>query len=655
MLEIWLLGQFSIRLSGNPVDIPARPAQSLLAYLVLNAGILHRRERLAGIFWPEASESNARTSLRHYLWRLRKELRDDGHKEEQYFNVDKISISFNPQSDFWVDALHLEKDIPNNNLSDSLIESLSLYGGELLPGFYENWVVLERERYRAIFEDRMHVLLDQLISSGHFREVLEWAERWIAFGQVPEPAYRALMVAYNALGDISSVASTYRRCNEALRLELGVKPSAVTRSIYQDLIEGKTSPSRPSVVGERGASGVLAVRTLLHRWEQRGENQLDLPSLAMVYACRSDLHFEPKEIALLIRSALHHGVEVAPWLQRAGSSEVVEGALRETLAAYPPSAVRMRVVEAARDMDDASHLDFLMEITAEEEASSVRSAAAVAAAQHGKLDQVVEILGNDIKEKDDPSALAALVAVADEVGLPDHFRDYPRLSVGLALAQRRWKRDRGLILNQVWRAALITGVVTAFFASLIPFYRRLLDVELYNTGLERFPLPGWILTSFLSGLFIGFIQGASSGFALGLADSLWRGKSKIKRLLLGAVSGLYYAFMWIIFSLTLLMEPTVEPELYIPIYILFGFYFGVGLSLVAPRLGTTVHRSDQIRRIFLAILFSVPGSMALIYLTYLDRIRPFWLSFLMEIIAITLGFGLSFTNSKLQKRFRKEA
>ena len=32
---------------GTPIDIPSRPVQSLLAYLVLNTGIAPRREKLA--------------------------------------------------------------------------------------------------------------------------------------------------------------------------------------------------------------------------------------------------------------------------------------------------------------------------------------------------------------------------------------------------------------------------------------------------------------------------------------------------------------------------------------------------------------------------------------------------------------------------------
>ncbi len=61
-------------MDGEPVEISSCPAQSLLAYLVLNAGTAQRREKLAGLFWPDSNESNARSNLHHALWRIRKAL-----------------------------------------------------------------------------------------------------------------------------------------------------------------------------------------------------------------------------------------------------------------------------------------------------------------------------------------------------------------------------------------------------------------------------------------------------------------------------------------------------------------------------------------------------------------------------------------------------
>jgi len=46
-LRIFLLGQFKLQAEDRLIELPSRPAQSLLAYLALNAGVTHRREKLA--------------------------------------------------------------------------------------------------------------------------------------------------------------------------------------------------------------------------------------------------------------------------------------------------------------------------------------------------------------------------------------------------------------------------------------------------------------------------------------------------------------------------------------------------------------------------------------------------------------------------------
>ena len=62
-------------------------------------------------------------------------------------------------------------------------------------------------------------------------------------GQRPEPAYRALMLAYSEVGDRSKVVSTFQRCVQTLRDDLGVEPSELTRGLYEQLTAG----SRPVV------------------------------------------------------------------------------------------------------------------------------------------------------------------------------------------------------------------------------------------------------------------------------------------------------------------------------------------------------------------------------------------------------------------------
>ena len=73
-----LLGAFSLRAGKKSLALPSRTAQSLFAYLILNAGTAYRREKLAGQLWPDTREEAARDYLRHALWRIRKVLQTAG-------------------------------------------------------------------------------------------------------------------------------------------------------------------------------------------------------------------------------------------------------------------------------------------------------------------------------------------------------------------------------------------------------------------------------------------------------------------------------------------------------------------------------------------------------------------------------------------------
>ncbi len=236
MLEVRLLGQCEVRLTGATVEIPSRPAQSLFAYLILNRGIASRREKLAGLLWPDSSEANARNNLRQALWRLRRALHRNPEADQHFLIADNFAVGFNDQSEFWLDVQELETRIPADGGAEAWIAAVSVYRGELLPGFYEEWVTLERERVEALFEQRMGTLLDRLLAEQRWEDALSWAERWIAAGMVPEPAYRALMLAHTRLGDLSAAASAYTRCVEDLAEKLGVRPSPETVTLYQNLI-----------------------------------------------------------------------------------------------------------------------------------------------------------------------------------------------------------------------------------------------------------------------------------------------------------------------------------------------------------------------------------------------------------------------------------
>lgn len=285
MLKITLLGQFSLRIEDKPVELTSRPAQTLLAYLLLNRSANHRRERLAGLMWPDSSESSARQSLRNALYQLRQAIGDD------YLLADKSSLAFNEAAPHSLDVTLLKSE-PVSDDPDELMPVLSVYEGDLLPGFYEDWILLERERLRALFEQRLRTLLDGLGAAARWQEMQAWAERWIALGHVPEPAYRALMMSHAAMGDQAGMATSYRRCIQALDEELGVAPSSETQALYERLsaVAEPQARQRPPATPQSAAqANVVAPETTRQRF---------LPSYATPLVGRQE---ELEEIGRLLQ------------------------------------------------------------------------------------------------------------------------------------------------------------------------------------------------------------------------------------------------------------------------------------------------------------------------------------------------------------------
>ena len=265
-LKIFLLGQFKLSAHTKLIALPSRPAQSLLAYLVLNTGVTQRREKLAGLLWPEATESNARAYLRQALWRIRKSLESASLSADDYLIINDLDITFNDQASYWCDVDGFLAPAENQPVT-AIIEQVRLYQGDLLPGFYDEWILLERDRLQAILHQKMNMLLNGLLRKQKWEEVLSWGEEWIRIGYAPEPAYRAIMQAYTGLGDMGMVCATYQRCVEALDRDLGLEPSPETKVLYAGICQGEredidTYASTPAGMQRRGRGRGTQLRYL---------------------------------------------------------------------------------------------------------------------------------------------------------------------------------------------------------------------------------------------------------------------------------------------------------------------------------------------------------------------------------------------------------
>ena len=132
---------------------------ALLARLALFPQRTHSREELAGILWPEADADAGRLNLRVALASLRRQMEPPGSLIESVFITDRGSIRFQPQA-CSSDAARFETalreaaqsaDLPKKRAA--LHRALALYEGELLPGFYDEWILEERERLQALRDE----------------------------------------------------------------------------------------------------------------------------------------------------------------------------------------------------------------------------------------------------------------------------------------------------------------------------------------------------------------------------------------------------------------------------------------------------------------------------------------------------------------------
>ncbi len=140
MLRLRLLGGFEIERAGRVelTRLPSRAAALLLARLALQPKRQHPREELVELLWPGVELDVGRNRLRQTLSTLRALLETE---EAPLFNADRLQISLLPGA--------LTSDVQDFEAS----RSHAHYGGELLPGHFDDWVVTERHRLAALADD----------------------------------------------------------------------------------------------------------------------------------------------------------------------------------------------------------------------------------------------------------------------------------------------------------------------------------------------------------------------------------------------------------------------------------------------------------------------------------------------------------------------
>lgn len=219
--RISLLGGFG--LSDGRVDVAiAEGPQRLLAFLALRKRPV-RRTLAAGALWPDASQEHAASSLRSTLARL-----DEGARSALVVTASQLAIGDRITVDLWEsEALARRLAGPHESLtvdrsSSAEVDALS---SELLPDWYEDWVIVEAQAWRLLRFHALETLADDLRSEGSFGQASSAAQAAIDADPLRESPRAALIRVHMAEGNVSDAIREFARYRELLKRELGLEPT----------------------------------------------------------------------------------------------------------------------------------------------------------------------------------------------------------------------------------------------------------------------------------------------------------------------------------------------------------------------------------------------------------------------------------------------
>ncbi len=241
--RVTLLDGFGVRLDGQRARVATDDLSHGMQRLVARVCLSGRpsRSALAGQLWPDVPEDHAQGSLRSTLWRL--------HKAAPGLVCvagDRLCLA----DDVRVDVRELTEWARRVRNPESCIEDIAVPDdgllGDLLPGWYDDWVLLERERLRQVRTHALEQVGVRFAAAGRHVEALEAAYAAVRGEPLRESAHRTVVRVHLAEGNVADALRAYERFRVMLADELGVQPSEhMTRLVHHLHSPTKVGRGRP--------------------------------------------------------------------------------------------------------------------------------------------------------------------------------------------------------------------------------------------------------------------------------------------------------------------------------------------------------------------------------------------------------------------------
>jgi DNA-binding SARP family transcriptional activator len=228
-LSLQLLDGFQLaHRGGSAIRLPAT-CERVLAFLALHEHPV-RRCVIAGSLWPDTSESRSSGSLRSALWRM-------SSAAESAIDAVGSQLSVAPLVAVDVqDLIEAARRLRSGRLPADAASLIVRFEGELLADWYDDWIVLNRERWRQIRLHALESLADMLRRSGDCSTAAEAGLAAVRVDPLRETAHRTLIETYLTEGNRSEALRQYRVYEAIMHDELGLEPSSLLSALVGTVV-----------------------------------------------------------------------------------------------------------------------------------------------------------------------------------------------------------------------------------------------------------------------------------------------------------------------------------------------------------------------------------------------------------------------------------
>lgn len=274
--RICLLGRLQVQNDRKTLThLSMRRIGALLACLVLRAPHPVPREELMDLLWPEEPLETARNRLRVLLNALKRHLEPAGVASGSVLEAGRNTVRLLPTgftSDYhdFLQALQTAKAATNAGDRIAGLESaVALYRGELLSGFYDNWILAERNRLAGLRYQTLRDLVRRCQEIEAPERAVEYARQAVAAEPLDEEAHCDLIRLYAVSGQPSAGLRQYEQLKRLLEEELQAQPSPEARRLAAQM---------ESTLGHGVGAAKRSVRPMALRALERAEFRQEYPA-----------------------------------------------------------------------------------------------------------------------------------------------------------------------------------------------------------------------------------------------------------------------------------------------------------------------------------------------------------------------------------------